>query len=146
MINMEERHLAVLLPQDEEDLSTGRTEGGRLHSEYHPRCSDIGINPDRVAHLDDLAEEEPPADSGHLRGDSRGERPGWRTHVCISRYHNTRVPSWPGGWCCNPQADRGSCSWRAKMPPGTAKTIRQVTPRAREHHHCRAPTRTSWNI
>lgn len=39
---------------------------GRLHSEFHCSCWDIGTNTDRVTQLDDLAEEEPPADSGHL--------------------------------------------------------------------------------
>lgn len=63
---MQECHLTVLLPQNEEDLSTGGDQTGRLHSEFHCSCRDILTNTDRVTQLDDLAEEEPPADSGHL--------------------------------------------------------------------------------
>lgn len=81
-----------------------------------------------VTELYDLAKEEPPADSGHLRETTVDKRWGHSdtasyNPVWANTWNNTSLPSLPAGWCCNLLADRGSCSLRAKMWPGTVKYL-----------------------
>lgn len=71
VVNVKERHLAVLLPQDEEELPGGE-------ERYTSRCSHSHWNvwtagTYRVTELHDLGQETPPADSGHLEGASGPE-------------------------------------------------------------------------
>lgn len=41
-------------------------------------------------------------------------------------WSKTCSPSLLEGWCCSPQADRGSCSWRARTWPGTVETHTRI--------------------
>lgn len=76
---MEESKLAVLLPQDEEELLTGREAVETVTFSTRRSLASSFTGNDRtdmyrVTELYDLGEEEPPADFGHLQGANNGGR------------------------------------------------------------------------